>query len=57
LVRWRMALPRRSRNEIGEPLRDAIRVDHATVGVLSDLMAARVPAMDRSEACLKDSLL
>jgi len=46
LVRWQMALPRRSRNEIGEPLRDAIRVDHATVCVLSDPMAAWVPAID-----------
>jgi len=43
-----MALSRRSRNEIGELLRDhAIRVDHATVGVLSDPpMAAWVPAMN-----------
>jgi len=30
---------------MGEPLRDAIRVNHATVGVLPDPIAAWVPAM------------
>ncbi len=38
-VRWRIAKPFRSRNEMGEALRDAIRVVHATAGELSDPMA------------------
>jgi len=32
LLRWRIASPRRSRNEMGEALLDAMRVVQATAG-------------------------